>query len=130
MDCCDARGTLIIPSNGYSVKVGKNNNGPEAAIKINYSQGPVRPCGSNIKVFNEVIEYIIIFDPKSLKQTPKQLKEIIKDKVKALIEQYFEPKPTNSSDWHPFITGDGDLCDIIKFLKNFKESELNIAINE
>lgn len=117
--CCDAKDTIVIPGNGYSIKVGKNLKGAKGAIRVNYSQGPLRPCGSANKVFNEVVQYIIIFDPLSFQTTPNELKRIIKERVKDVIDQFFTSISTNSKDWFPFIERDGGNFSITEYFENF-----------
>jgi hypothetical protein len=125
-DCCDGGNTFIIPGNGYSVKVGTNNSGPEKAILINYTAGPIRPCGNGNQVLPEVLAYIFIIDPGTM--PINNLKRELKEQIQNLINQYFTPIPTSSNDWFPFRDGNGDQCDIHTFLDSVTLDQLNINI--
>ena len=126
VNCCDRNNVLIIPANGYSVKVGMNMN-PERAIAVNYSAGPMRPCGSGDKVLLDVLEYIIIFDPKKLGLDKSQLKSALKKQAKELIANNFTPIDTTSRDWFPFLDGKGETCNIIEYLNSIDLSNLNLS---
>ena len=125
-NCCDRNDILIIPANGYSVKVGRNMN-PEGAIAVNYSAGPMRPCGSGDRVLLDVLEYIIIFDPKKLGLDKSQLKSALKKQAKELIANNFTPIDTTSRDWFPFLDGKGETCNIIEYLNSIDLSNLNLS---
>ena len=118
LECCDSN-TLIITKNGHSVKIGTNLGGQTAAIKINYDEGPVRPCGSRNKVLTSVLKYAIFFDPSKEGKTPEDLKKELKEKAKSLIEKHFKSVKSTSKDWIPFEEENGKPCDIIDFLDKF-----------
>jgi hypothetical protein len=115
--------TLLIPSNGHSIRVGSQRGGVIAAMKDEFNNGP-KIAGRPVLI--EQIKYIRFITPTSIPGTYTllQKKEKMKNVIWPWVKANFTIVNTSARDWIPFRTGKGEPININSFIDSIDPTSL------